>query len=288
MDLLKLSTEIEQMLVRQNLRGMAKLLPYLKVGCYLRAARLISESKGVVLIGTGFPVGDSFETDGPVGAIVLYQLLEKLGARPLLCCGEPLFSALKTDYSCLRLPIHSSDAAEFARQSLQQLAPELIISIERPGLAADGRYYNMRGVDISARCANFDVFFQQAVCPTIAIGDGGNEIGMGNLYQAVSQLAITPSVTCCNELLLADVSNWAAYGLVALVSKLKEAETGGGWLSYCQPAQLLQYLVDRGCVDGVTGLASVTEDSLPPEHAMQLIKDLQQLCVKNNNLQEKP
>jgi hypothetical protein len=104
---------------------------------------------------------------------------------------------------------------------------------------------------------------------------------MGNLYQAVSQLAITPAVTCCDELLLADVSNWAAYGLLALVSSLKDAETGQGWLLDCQPAELLQYLVNRGCVDGVTGLASITEDSLPPEHAMQLIHDLQKLCFKN-------
>jgi hypothetical protein len=279
-DLLPLSQQIEQMLVRQNVRGMATLLPYLKAGFYLRAARLIEKTKGLVLIGTGFPVGDSFETDGPVGAIVLYQLVEKLGARAMLACGDPLFSALKNDYACLELPVNSLDAAAFARQSLQQLTPELIISIERPGLAADGRYYNMRGVDISARCANFDVFFQQASCPTIAIGDGGNEIGMGNLYQALSQLAITPAVTGCDELLLADVSNWAAYGLLALVSAIKAAETGEGWLLDCQPTQLLQYLVNRGCVDGVTGLASITEDSLPPEHAMQLIRDLQQLCIE--------
>lgn len=280
MDLLKLSIEIEHMLVRQNLRGMAKLLPALQAGSYLRAAQLISACKGVVLIGTGFPVGDSFETDGPVGAIVLYSLLEKLGATPLLCCGAPLFSALKDDYSCLQLPVNSEDATEFARQLLLQLNPELIISIERPGLAADGRYYNMRGIDISARCANFDVFFQQASCPTIAIGDGGNEIGMGNIYQVVSQLAITPAVTCCDELLLADVSNWAAYGVLALVSKIKNTKTRQGWLIDCQPTQLLQYLVNRGCVDGVTGLASITEDSLPPEHAMQLINDLQQLCFE--------
>ncbi len=288
MDLLRLSADIERMLVRQNLRGMATMLPHLKTGSYLRAAQWISASKGLVLIGTGFPVGDSFETDGPVGAMVLYLLLEKLGATPLLCCGDPLYSALKADYSCLQLPVNSKEAAEFARSFMQQQSPELIISIERPGLATDGRYYNMRGQDISARCANFDVFFQQASCPTIAIGDGGNEIGMGNLYQHVSQLAITPAVTCCDELLLADVSNWAAYGLLALVSKLKEAEAGGGWLLECQPAALLEYLVARGCVDGVTGLASITEDSLPPEYAMQLIKDLQQLCIKNNNLQEKP
>ena len=278
MDLLRLSADIEQMMVRQNLRGMATLLAHLPTGSYLRAAQLMVGCKGLVLIGTGFPVGDSFETDGPVGALVLYKVLEKLGATPLLCCGEPLFSALRDDYSCLQLPVNSTDAAAFADEFLQQHHPELIISIERPGLAADGRYYNMRGQDISARCANFDVFFQQACCPAIAIGDGGNEIGMGKLYQAVSQLAITPSVTYCDELLLADVSNWAAYGVLALVSKLKDAETGCGWLLDCQPKELLAYLVKRGAVDGVTGLACQTEDSLPPAHAELLIADLQRLC----------
>lgn len=278
MDLLRLSADIEQMMVRQNLRGMATLLAHLPTGSYLRAAQLMVGCKGLVLIGTGFPVGDSFETDGPVGALVLYKVLEKLGATPLLCCGEPLFSALRDDYSCLQLPVNSTDAAAFADEFLQQHHPELIISIERPGLAADGRYYNMRGQDISARCANFDVFFQQACCPAIAIGDGGNEIGMGKLYQAVSQLAITPSVTYCDELLLADVSNWAAYGVLALVSKLKDAETGCGWLLDCQPKGLLAYLVERGAVDGVTGLASLTEDSLSPDHAELLIADLQHLC----------
>lgn len=278
MDLLRLSADIEQMMVRQNLRGMATLLAHLPTGSYLRAAQLMVGCKGLVLIGTGFPVGDSFETDGPVGALVLYKVLEKLGATPLLCCGEPLFSALRDDYSCLQLPVNSTDAAAFADEFLQQHHPELIISIERPGLAADGRYYNMRGQDISARCANFDVFFQQACCPAIAIGDGGNEIGMGKLYQAVSQLAITPSVTYCDELLLADVSNWAAYGVLALVSKLKDAETGCGWLLDCQPKELLAYLVERGAVDGVTGLACQTEDSLPPAHAELLIADLQRLC----------
>ena len=278
MDLLRLSADIEQMMVRQNLRGMATLLAHLPTGSYLRAAQLMVGCKGLVLIGTGFPVGDSFETDGPVGALVLYKVLEKLGATPLLCCGEPLFSALRDDYSCLQLPVNSTDAAAFADEFLQQHHPELIISIERPGLAADGRYYNMRGQDISARCAKFDVFFQQACCPAIAIGDGGNEIGMGKLYQAVSQLAITPSVTYCDELLLADVSNWAAYGVLALVSKLKDAETGCGWLLDCQPKELLAYLVERGAVDGVTGLACQTEDSLPPAHAELLIADLQRLC----------
>lgn len=283
MDLQQLSIEVERLLVRQNLRGMNNLLPYIEQGAYLRAAKCIAGCTGLVLIGTGFPVAHSFETDGPLGAIILYLLVEKLGASPMLACADPLYSALKHDYSCLQLPLNSDSAAAFACQTLEQLKPELMISIERPGLAADGRYYNMRGMDISARCANFDVFFQHANCPTIAIGDGGNEIGMGKIHQAVSQLAITPAMTSCDELLLADVSNWAAYGLLALVSSLQGQSAAQDWLVDCQPEELLKYLVERGCVDGVTGLASLTEDSLSPEHAIQLIADLKQLCLKLKN-----
>ena len=76
-DYLALSQQIEQLLVRQNLRGMAALKPHLRPGYVLRAARLINQCRGTVLIGTGFPVLNTFETDGPVGAIGLYQLLQQ-------------------------------------------------------------------------------------------------------------------------------------------------------------------------------------------------------------------
>ncbi len=66
-------------------------------------------------------------------------------------------------------------------------------------------------------CACFDYFVTEAHCPTIAIGDGGNEIGMGNALEGLQQLDIIPAVTPCDELLIADVSNWAAFGLIALM-----------------------------------------------------------------------
>lgn len=274
-DYLALSQQIEQLMVRKNLRGMQKLLPHLRPGSYLRAARTLNQCSGTVLIGTGFPVLDTFETDGPVGAIALYQLLTELGASPVIVCGDPLYSALKTDYQCFQLPVNQyQDLATFAAQSLQQLAPQLVLSIERPGFADNQRYHNMRGEDISARCASFDHFLLQASCPTIAIGDGGNEIGMGNIRQAVNQLNITPSVTECDELLLADVSNWAAYGLIALISVFRQRDL----LALQQPLAILQYLSERGSVDGVTRQNTLTEDGLSPEEGIDLINTLRNLC----------
>jgi hypothetical protein len=33
--------------------------------------------------------------------------------------------------------------------------------------------------DITPECAPAEPYFELAACPTIAIGDGGNELGMG-------------------------------------------------------------------------------------------------------------
>lgn len=273
-DYLALSQQIEQLLVRQNLRGMASLKPHLRPGYILRAARVINQCRGTVLIGTGFPVLNTFETDGPVGAIGLYQLLKRLGAAPVIVCGDPLYSALKADYQCYQISVNQFDALPaIAEAALAQLKPQLVISIERPGFNAQQRYANMRGEDISARCASFDYFLTQAPCPTIGIGDGGNEIGMGNLLQAVSALNITPCVTQCDELIVADVSNWAAWGIAAMLSLLR----GENLLAGAEPLTILQYLSAKGSVDGVTRLNTLTEDGLAHTEGQQLIDDLELL-----------
>ena len=270
-DYLAISQQIEQLLVRQNLRGMATLQPHLTPGYILRAATLLNQCQGTVLIGTGFPVLDTFETDGPVGAIGLYQLLQQLGAKPIIVCGDPLYSALKADYQCYQISVNQYDALPaIASAALAEIKPQLVISIERPGFNADMRYCNMRGEDISARCASFDYFISQATCPTIGIGDGGNEIGMGNLLQAVSALNITPCVTQCDELIVADVSNWAAWGIAAMVSVLR----GENLLAGAAPLTILQYLSAKGSVDGVTRLNTLTEDGLAHTEGLRLIKDL--------------
>ncbi len=42
---------------------------------------------------------------------------------------------------------------------------------------------------------SFDLFFAQAGCPRISFEAGGNEIGMGNLGEALAALDIVPLVT---------------------------------------------------------------------------------------------
>ncbi len=270
---LVLSEQIEDLLVARNLRGMKKVQPALEPGYCLRAARLLRDCQGTVLIGTGFPVVDTFETDGPVGAIALYETLEALGATPVLVCGPPISQALAAKYRVHEIRVGDHDQREEeAKEALARYQPEAIVSIERPGMAADGGYYNMRGESISARTACFDTFLMDSDCPTIAIGDGGNEIGMGNVRAALEDLDIVPAATECDELIVADVSNWGAYGIIAFLALWKQQDL----LANIVPIDILRYLSELGSVDGVTRINELTEDGLPVAEGDSLLVQLRQ------------
>lgn len=267
-----LSKAIENLLVASNPRGMKTMSSSIEDGSYLRAAQLIHNAQGNILIGTGFPVNGSFETDGPLGAISLYRAIEAIGGSPILVCETPLCTLLKTDFQTLEIKI-DEDGQNQAQKALDRYQPALVISIERPGLSNDGRYYNMRGIDISEHCADYDSFLSLATCPTIAIGDGGNEIGMGNIAKALELLHIRPAITGCDELLLADISNWAAHGLTALLSAISGQDILADWNN----TAVLQMLSDGGSVDGVTGENTLTEDGVDSEVSQQIVTNLRKL-----------
>ena len=271
-DLPSLSTEIEALLVASNPRGMKTVSSAIDSGSYLRAAQLINQAHGTILIGTGFPVNGSFETDGPVGAIALYRAIEAIGGAPVLVCEAPLCTLLSTDFNTHEIKI-GEDGGKQAQKAISEHQPALIISIERPGQSSDGRYYNMRGIDISEHCADYDSFISLSVCPTIAIGDGGNEIGMGNIAEALEQLDIRAASTGCDELLLADISNWAAHGLVALLSVISNQDMLADW----DNKAVLQMLSEGGSVDGVTGENTLTEDGVHSDVSQKLVGTLRKL-----------
>ena len=271
---LQRSSAMEALLVERNPRHMQLARQALQPGYVMRAARYLRHCQGTVLIGTGFPVTGTFETDGPVGAIALYQALKQLGARPVIVCGPPLLDVLQPDYATLALSARdlASAHAEAAAQ-LAALQPEAIVSIERPGLAADDRYYNMRGDDITEHCYYFDPYLREADCPTIGIGDGGNEIGMGNVAAALAGLDIRASVTCCDELVVADVSNWASYALIAYLGFW----AGQDLLGRLSPLAILRYLSEQGSVDGITGENTLTEDGMSARAGLDIINGLRTL-----------
>ncbi len=121
---LALSRAIEDILVARNPRGMKTVQPHLEAGYCLRAARKLQPCRGNILIGTGFPVVRTFETDGPVGAIAMYEAFEKLGATPTIVCGRPLSQALAARYRVHEISVGDHDRREQeALEALQKFQP---------------------------------------------------------------------------------------------------------------------------------------------------------------------
>jgi hypothetical protein len=272
-----LSEKIENIILQHGERGMDRLRKSLEPGYCLRAAQKIRDNQGVVVIGTGFPVNGSFESDGPISAISLYQVLIHLGYEPVFACAPPISRILSSGYSTYELPLVGWDESRpIVKKALDDLHPSLIVSIERPGVTADGRYYNMRKVDITEFTAKFDLFFQESQCQTIAFGDGGNEIGMGNVRQALGELDIIPAVTTCDELVIASVSNWGVYGVIAALSDLLNRDL----FKFIDPEPIANFLVANGCVDGVTNRREASEDGFPIEISKSIIRQLRELVFK--------
>ncbi|MGD8227734.1 MAG: DUF4392 domain-containing protein [Desulfobacteraceae bacterium] len=266
--------QIENIILTHSSRGMDALRRGLSEGYCKRAAQLILKNRGAVLVGTGFPVGSSFETDGPIGAISLYRVLESLKSRPIFVCAPPISRILNRDFNTYEIPIRTWEESEsLVETALASLKPSLVISVERPGVAEDGRYYNMRREDITEYAAKYDLFFELCNCPTIAFGDGGNEIGMGNLNRELSHMSIIPSITRCDELVIATVSNWGVYGVIAAMS----LELGRDLFKLFDPARIVSYLLENGSVDGVTLRAENSEDGFPISVGLSIILRLREL-----------
>lgn len=228
-------------------------------------------------IVTGFfiPTADAPETDGPPGACQLGDALRKLGTRVTLV----------TDPSCLaRLRAFGFESVTAGHLKEISPLPSHLVSIERLGRARDGHYYNMRGIDLSDRTAPLDGLFLEAAnsrLPTIGIGDGGNEIGMGNVLAIVRETIpkgnLIGSVVPVDHLIVAGVSNWGAWGLIAGLSLV----SGHNLLPSVSEARVqLDRLVAAGVVDGVTGRADPSIDGLAWDAHADVLERLNDILAR--------
>ena len=208
---------IEGILLRHSARGMTKLALELPVDFCARAARqVLSWPLGKVALLTGFDVGGAPETDGPTGTYVMAKSLMKLGFTPVVVSEAPVCAYFNELHIQTRT-VQPDDSDNAMGRLLDSLSPVGIVSIERCGRNLHSRYCNMRGVDISRRTSPTDELVVQAArrnIPTIGVGDGGNEIGMGNVAHAIARkLTLEPCVVTVDNLVVATVSNWGGYGI---------------------------------------------------------------------------
>ena len=156
------------------------------------------------------------------------------------------------------------------------------VAIERCGRSADGRPRNMRGVDVSPWTAPLDDLFLAGPWIRLAVGDGGNEIGMGKLPPGLIARTVPNGekiacVTSCDQLVVAGVSNWGAYGLMAALAVARPdwAAKIATFLTAERDLAVTRATVDKaGAVDGVTAQREATVDGFGPEIHGPLIDEL--------------
>jgi D-glutamate cyclase len=256
-------------------------------GAAARAARALHGARRVLIV-TGFTVEpDMPETDGPPGAAVLGRALRQLGARVTYVTDTinvPLVeAALKTLDEPSDVVVYPREA-DGARRLLAAERPTHLVAIERPGRNRVGDYLNMRGESVAAWNAPIDELFVVATArrpATIGIGDGGNEIGMGKVRTRLARLdalrARIATVVPVDHLVVAGVSNWGGYGIVAALGRL----TGLDLLHTPEiERRLIEACVAAGACDGVTRRREPTVDSLAAEtHAA--VVDLLRLASRS-------
>ncbi len=262
-------------------RNTAPLFAAAAGGLYETASVLaFAEAPSVGLI-TGFfvPRGrpPAPETDGPVGAALLAAGLAAVGIPSRLAtdtiCREGCAAAL----AAAGVPDVPIDAAEPGKrpgpqtEAWREAGITLALAVERCGPGRDGVPRNMRGTDLSAWTAPLHLLFEAGPWLRLAIGDGGNEIGMGLLPEGLVARHVTHGetiacVTPAQHLIAAGVSNWGCYGLLAALAVLRP-----DWraalltvLTVAREQAVLAGMVEAGpAVDGVTGRRECTVDGLP-------------------------
>lgn len=134
----------------------------------------------------------------------------------------------------------------------------------------------MRGVSIRENTATIDQLFSLAHkkgLPTWGVGDGGNEIGMGNLKDVISKkLSLVPCVNKVDHLVIATVSNWGAFGMTAYLEKLTGVHV---FPSYENMHKYLEQTVAIGSIDGVNKVHVCTVDGYPAEVEEEIVNALQ-------------
>lgn len=286
----------------------------------LTAARRIVETVkngDTVIITTGFRVLPQKvqETDGPLGAAALAKsLIKAFNANPIVVIEEPsreiMASTLRAlginpvmneaDFKkgensvlILDFPFELENAIEAAKRIVEKYKPSLVFATEKAGRNVKGEYHTMRGVNISSFHAKIEPLIEEARSRgilTIGVGDGGNEVGMGNIREAIEKFVPYAKECQCpckggiaaeskvDLLVVASISNWGVYGIEACIAALTENMEALHTAE--EEEEMLRNSIKAGAVDGVTSKPELSVDSAPLKVHTSIIRILEGLIGK--------
>lgn len=245
------------------------------------------KEKDLVYIITGFVLTPFMqaETDGAVGAVLLARaLIHALGAKPVIvcpkeaekaifCCGktaglncfENVDETMEKEFS-MGIISFTKEKEEAKGQAEDLIKchglPAAVIAIEAPGANEKGEYHNAVGENVTALEAKSDVLFHM-LCEkgvrSLAIGDLGNEMGMGTIGDHIrKRIPYSDRGECrcgckggilaaskADHIITATTSDWGCYGLIGALSYLKRD------MDIMQTPKLEEKIIRTACENGL-------------------------------------
>lgn len=228
-----------------------------------KALNSMLEPGDIVYIMTGFILRPHRqpETDGIVGAILLARaLVEAYDVKPVIVCPEENVVAIKNCSPLIGMHLYEdiptllempqsfgvypfTKKMEEVEENIYRLfsygLPKVLISREAPGANKKGEYHNAVGINMTELEAKMDGLFDAVKnlgIKTFAVGDLGNEIGMGAIGEHIRKYIPYAAEgecqcgcgggllarTAADYLITATVSDWGVYALISAIAYLKK------------------------------------------------------------------
>lgn len=274
---------------------------------YLAAKALLErvEPRRSVVLCSGFfdPPSMIDEADGPIGAALLAralclafdatpvfltevanmgrmrQLSEAMGMEVV---DHRLARATPFKASLFPLPIDPGRAEREASRLLDATDPALVIAIEKPSPGTNGHYHTGIGLQVSDVVGKVNFVFEESRrrgIYTIGMGDGGNEVGMGNILDTVQDVIPTGkkigAAVETDLLVVGAIANWASYGVEAcLAAALHAPEV---LHSPDEEARIQDAAARAGLIDPASGWATGWVDGTPPICSASMLELLRQM-----------
>lgn len=219
------------------------------------------QQEDIVYIITGFVLlpHKHGEMDGIIGAMLLARMLVKAyGAKPILICPKECEDAVEKLAKVVGLHLYEEpaqmkampiavgrivftkeeeEAKEQAERIMKSLPPKAVIAIEAPGANEKGVYHNAKGQNVTKIEAKTDILFgkcKAAGILNIAIGDLGNELGMGTIKAHLQKFVPYMENNGCScgcgggsaaelaaeYIITATVSHWGVEAMIAALAWL--------------------------------------------------------------------
>lgn len=262
------------------------------------AERLNREpSKIVIITGAALPVHmPAGENDGPFGAVVLAKKLEDIGHSVSIWsdaeCLPPIEGLVK--YLGSSVDVCELNKDDTAQQDRIVAENDIMIAIERLGGNVNGHIHGISGAVRDPYRAKVDYLFNEARRlgkTTIAIGDGGNEIGFGKVREKIlqrlpdhNQEISTPcgggilSVVETDVLVFGTSSNIGAYGVLGALALLRKD------VSLCHDPDVEEQLhyvgVGLGLTDGGGGGIIPVCDGIPADCNAAIVRLVRNIVAK--------